>query len=700
MNSKFQFRPEVFHNGTPQGVDQSLESLFHYQGDSLSVVVRELVQNSIDASNRNKKNKTRLNIGVKELNFSEFLNHEQLREEFQACHDSQIKTYKDPSVINICKKAISYLNKEQFISHAMFIEDNGGGLDGTSRLDRNKGTQIICTENITNKSASDNSRSLGSFGVGKLTSYLLTNIRTVFYLNQTNNKTTFLGKTLIPTYYKDDSDNITDLYGEKIFCGHENDDHIIDWSKCDIPTLRDNTLGDGLTTIIPFDQNNYLKFNDLNWVDRAKFTIIQSYFRAFENDNLEITFDDPVQTEDQFILNKKNYQNEFKLLEDKIFKIDDYELQHQYLMVKPIVLEEKPVKEVDLSVKFKLDPITNDNNNKQYKTKGVAKIYFYENNKLEELIETHGLSGDYRFNFRILRDTIFIRNFCLPHVQRSRLKSYKYSGFVEFIDKEGNSLNELIRQLETQSHDDLNLDKLSSNYKNSASIIDKKLIKAINNKIKDVIHELTYKDIKDLKFIDIDLDVSGDSRDSDSSNISKKETYKKKFIDLLENNKSSKVKSQTIIFDEEGKDDGFGFLTPPKPKPPPPYPPGPNPFPGPNPGPNKTSLKDFNKRSKLISKKGDTAKYFMRLTFNNTININKIYIYQMAIDGHKNTIKSFDIKQAMINSTHLIKSDSITKTKNYEAINFNIDNCESLDLELQVKEPFKTINEFYIIIQE
>ena len=89
----------------------------------------------------------------------------------------------------------------------------------------------------------------------------------------------------------------------------------------------------------------------------------------------------------------------------------------------------------------------------------------YKNHELKELMESNSMSNDLTHNFRLTRGSILIRNFKLPNYDRKRrLESNLYCGLVELkkVDKKSDSkpLDKLIRILETQSHDTLDISKL------------------------------------------------------------------------------------------------------------------------------------------------------------------------------------------------------------------------------------------------
>ena len=132
-------------------------------------------------------------------------------------------------------------------------------------------------------------------------------------------------------------------------------------------------------------------------------------------------------------------------------------------MIKPQILEHNnPIRIEQFKIKFKAkkDQIYND----------TCKISFYKNDALQEICDDEEKRPEnyMKQNFRIIRGNTLIRSHFLPgSPERVRpVSDYSYCGLVEFLGP----FNEIIRELETQSHDKLNFNYLEDNQPTALSI--------------------------------------------------------------------------------------------------------------------------------------------------------------------------------------------------------------------------------------
>ena len=172
----------VFAAGPVDGVDKSLSKFFGT--NHLASVVRELFQNSSDAWDL-----TSTDDGSKKLLFKLTLEKPNNPWSFFDKKDYNIKlkecihlNKKNGDIKKDLERTQENLNKLHFLK----IEDNSGGLNGKSWKDDQTGVSRIITKGNNDKGSSNNNK--GTHGIGKDTSFLLSDFFYVSYINRYKNK--------------------------------------------------------------------------------------------------------------------------------------------------------------------------------------------------------------------------------------------------------------------------------------------------------------------------------------------------------------------------------------------------------------------------------------------------------------------------------------------------------------------------------
>ena len=453
--SDLQYIP-VLDNGadTGQGAAFNLSLGGEVKHNGLHVLVREQLQNSIDAYNEMGANKPpvlKFCVTRKELD-RKLIKAKELSDQIEKCHDyrkSDAGGSGDlPDEVVKLQEAVKGLRGNGKMWCTIF-EDNAGGIRGTTRNLRKE--QDTIWEKFLGKgeTTKHGKNSLGSFGVGKFAAWNNNNTFTVFYLNTFRGKNYFIGRTMLLTYYtKDDGNNAwVNKWDEDLYFGkkgvNSNGHPIADLypiDKVDDTGLLEafRTLeGDGLSTIIPTIQRNFK--GEKEWAKEIAYSIIQSFFKAFEKGLLEVVVNDDYD-EEVIELSKDNYQDkyrEFVSLESVKEEDDAY----QYYLLKPQILGEKPS---IFEKNFKVGTY-----------EGKAKLSVYRNEELERKLDTIR-NTEKRRTFRIIRENMLIRDEGFPR-NRTYLEDNEYSGVLEFV---GDKLNSVVKKGETKSHDKIDM----SNY--------------------------------------------------------------------------------------------------------------------------------------------------------------------------------------------------------------------------------------------
>ena len=429
MKNEFKFIPTVDWSGVMRGDDESQDSMWKGVSENdtpLSLMVRELIQNSIDANDSAKAN---IKICLKTIDLS-FLDKKGLIESLDHC----IKETKKQNTKGRFLAFKEEVNREFNNLKCLIIEDESGGLDGTSRFKKG-GLRSIVGENFSEKPSSD----LGSFGVGKSTAIRLSSFGTVFYLNQKDGLKKLIGNSILSGFTK----GTEAFYGPNVFCGKETingSEKVSDWNEFDDNDNIRSLNKDGLTTVVPIGNNN-LSHENIDWIQTSLLSSIKSYFKSFENNSLVLTLKDEINKK-ELIINNSNYKD---IYQSTLSKIEGKELNplffHNILISKPYILNKDLIdtQEISLSVSLK-----NSSSYETEKFSGTFKVMMYKNYELKELMESNSMSIDLTHNFRLTRGSILIRNFKLPNYDRNRrLESNLYCGLVELKKAEKKAIQNL-----------------------------------------------------------------------------------------------------------------------------------------------------------------------------------------------------------------------------------------------------------------
>lgn len=488
--------------GTAKGADKASSMAFK---NSLSgslndfqVLIREHLQNSSDAFHKSSKyDKLKFKVSRTQLDFSNTdLNgllslYKDYRDYTDVDHEKDAMTQAITNLENLKGK---YSN-----IWVTRIEDNSGGLDGIS-TDERVGSGRILSEYITNKS-SYGKGSKGSFGVGKITGFVLLNKTfTVFYYNrnEANGQDYIIGKVKIPTYRKKDQC----LYGENAIIGKPDKDargnEFSTWTLPDSSQQSFRSMEEyGLSTIIPQFENPTGK--DEEWQYIIAYSIIHSFFKMFEKDELLVEIQDDF-TIKNLLIDSKNYKEIFKEIGNTDFiKNPEFKKnQYDYLIAKPFVINDsKGRHKFDIELK-----VTSEYTGKAYLT-------LFENTELKDYFEENkkaigNVSNQPKKTVRLLRDGMLLRESRYPN---STLPTCELSGYVEFDPK----INEIIRAGENLRHDDFderNLDSDQTGFP-AQNTVYQKLVNPLRNFITESIDSIVRGEIDESEEYEVEMGFSG-----------------------------------------------------------------------------------------------------------------------------------------------------------------------------------------------
>lgn len=693
--------------GNPKGADKASAMAFK---NSLSgslndyqVLIREHLQNSSDAFNKSSSyEKLKFKISRTKLNLS------------NADLDGLLNLYKDykastnvdteKSAMEQAIRGIENLKGDYSNIWVLRIEDNAGGLDGTSTQDYKTGSGRILSEYMTDKE-SYGKGSKGSFGVGKITGFVLLNKTfTVFYYNRhkSNDRDYLIGKVKLPTYFKGDV-----LYEENAIIGNpiknKSGISISTWIEPDENQRSFRSLHEeGLSTIIP--QFEEPKKTDDEWSGIISYSILHSFFKMFESDEIEVEIQDDLNNE-VLKIDVNNYKEVYDRIGTTNFinQPGYIKNKYDYLVTKPFVFnrdEGKKVFDIDLKVTTEYF--------------GKAMLTLYENQELKEFFELNkqqisNIDSEARKSVRLLRDGMLLRESRYP---ATAYPICELSGYVQFEQK----LNEIVRAGENLRHDDFNYKNLDDDNVGfpAKSTVHQKFYNPLNAFVRDSIESIVRSSTIENEEYDVDINFSGSTSSANYKPSFKRtsaltsveipvEVMKRVFKDSKASNSdeysTGNIEEAVIIaipeFEEEREKN-----------------PRPNPFPNPKP------IVDDDTGSSGNRKKGKKPKTLPELIFLSRLDKitnpkKEIKLYQVRIDNwvnigadlilsqlgeSKSSMVTFSLLELKINGKGHRNITSVQNKKNavshYIIKDIPQSSSNVLILSLEVKESLNTESNF------
>ena len=269
--------------GSSEGHNNAVDM---FAGQRLSAMVREVIQNSLDAKPQSSDLPVKLTFSLSELGSGEIGGFDQLNEHVRACEDMAAQ-YKLPHVAAYYKNASEKLRSKKKISVLTISDFNTTGLTGP--LDEPRGPWFALTKGsgITQK---QNSSSLGSFGHGSKAPFLMADLRTLFYLTKVptdkGDQYRFQGKSILLSHQHPHQEGVytqaTGFFGHKDGLQPLIDSDVPSWAR---QLREDVTEGYGTSIIIP-----YTSFDDGLFAETV-ITVVANFFYAIREGRLEVTVD-------------------------------------------------------------------------------------------------------------------------------------------------------------------------------------------------------------------------------------------------------------------------------------------------------------------------------------------------------------------------------------------------------------------------
>lgn len=715
----------AYSNTPVNGTDRSTSELFG-SSSTLQSAVRELFQNSIDHFYGNKEKDIDkqfiFKISIEKSKFS-FFDKSDIKSKIESCIKLTKKNAKDDESVYLKDRDYIDLNKlkENLNNlHYIKIEDNSGGLSGTSVLEDDKGTYKIVSKFNNDKDGNSNK---GSFGLGKDTAFALSEFYYVSFVNKFEGHFNYISKFSFPPYYETNKNNKVVKKSGEFYHGKKflsNDGYHIpraDWTNIDkgydhIKNFR-TIDDDGLTTVIPVYNTDFAK----DFTNKVIKELVISYFQAFKQGECEIHIENKVYNEEIVVVNNSTYKNLFNNIGKNINLEQlksNYDENNLYYSVKSFINDDA------LFETIKLDNMQLKLRGRTSKTKSInAKLYVYKSEDLDSYITSNpeNIPPHKNNNFFIVRDGMLLRKhkFLGPRSNRLAFLDKAYCGYIKFNASGSNYFNNLIKQLEDPSHDKIDLSKLKiSPFDDTSMDPNKRNFTELFSQIKERLYEKFKTDNEDANEINWSMDLGiedGDDSSKPSYNrnfkilnesfkiLSKDSNLRKSLLKKLNlNNKNGTPINEEDIYVIDGiKKSKKNLQTKGKKE-------KKNPEPGPPPIGETISLKEYT-RSKVIDYKRNKKTYFLEFR---EYNFNGNCVLTLKQDSITNNnplsfkLLTFKIGNQLILDnldTKHVNKDKYGRITSYQVkvdkLNENANN-----ITIEVEEPENTLSLFNIEINK
>jgi len=257
-----------------------------FSGHRLSGLVREVIQNSLDAHDDNAGGPVTVNFSLKSVPKSDLADLDQLALHIDKCSEIA-ELHKTDDIREFHDHARDMIRHKKNIPVLAISDYNTYGLTGP--IDDQYGAWFALTKGtgITQKLGSG---SLGSYGHGSKAPFAMSSIRTVYYLSKTFNdnndeEVRFQGKSILQSHKHPDDGEITQgvgYYGAKNKLGPLLNGDVPGWAT----SLREScSNGRGTTILIPFT-----RFRD-DLFPETKITVVANFYYAIKLNRLKVVVD-------------------------------------------------------------------------------------------------------------------------------------------------------------------------------------------------------------------------------------------------------------------------------------------------------------------------------------------------------------------------------------------------------------------------
>lgn len=295
------------NDGSAQGFSDGAIDTF--SGKRLSSLIREVIQNSLDAVDESKQEPVTVEFALNYVEKKSLEDLLELKAHLSECA-KQAKRQNVPVAEDFFQNAVKCIDKKDKVPILTISDSNTTGLTGPTNDDYGAWFALIKGTGITQKSSSG---SLGSFGHGSKATFAMGTLRTVYYLTNTVNplgklERRFQGKSILQSHRHPHEKKTTQaigFFGENAGLKPLLNKEVPSWAL-ELRELHSSDLG--TTIFIP-----YPRFRD-DLFPETIITVVANFFYAIQKKNLRVIVNGEVidhsNVIDRFDWCTKNIENE------------------------------------------------------------------------------------------------------------------------------------------------------------------------------------------------------------------------------------------------------------------------------------------------------------------------------------------------------------------------------------------------------
>jgi hypothetical protein len=475
MNIKWHF-PD---NGGGLAAGFNDGAIDHFKGQRLSSLVREVVQNSLDARASGGE-PVRVHFQLKNIKKLDCPEISGLEGAIIAARDTALAQELEHAV-SFYDHALKELKNNE-IGLLCVHDENTQGLTGP--INGPNGSWFALTKGA-GLSQKISEGSLGSFGHGSKAPFILSDVRSLFYLTKIMNSEgeiegRFQGKSILQSHKNPETGQLTQgtgFFGEVDGCLPLVSDEIPLWAK---QLREESTPGVGTSLFIPYT------FYDEGLYPETAITVIANFYFAISNGLLEVVVGD------KFILNKETVEQQFWHLRGRLDEEQD-EIDVEYVS--------ECFKSVETIVK------ADEVGEQEVPNFGLVKWYLRVN---PDVLWK---------NVAIARQNGMLITRQPPNLMRfSKVRNFDL--FVCVMGKEG---SELLKVIENPQHDNFQFERIDDLDKRQQII---RRYRVFSNKMREVIARHAGIDAEDEILVDELADLFSEISESETSENASRERSK------------------------------------------------------------------------------------------------------------------------------------------------------------------------------
>ena len=299
---------EFEETGSASGGNDGAVDIF--MGQRVQSIVRETIQNSLDAFDKKKQEPVRIDFSLHQVDKELVDGLDELHEHLLACA-STAKVQGNESKVSLYSTAAKEISSKSKVLFLCISDFNTTGLFGSTDVVDAKGPWIALVkgQGLTQKPEN----SLGSFGHGSAAPFAMAKLRTIFYLSETTNlanhhEIRFQGKSLLQAHRFKNADRLRSNVGYYGIRNNEMpllDDEVPEWAA----EIRAKA-GSGKGTSILIPHTNF----DEGLFGETLIVTLANFFYVIKLGKLIVTIDgkeiNQKNVEEQFIWAKENLEKE------------------------------------------------------------------------------------------------------------------------------------------------------------------------------------------------------------------------------------------------------------------------------------------------------------------------------------------------------------------------------------------------------